>query len=184
MLMVAAGASEATMAQWTSAFAEASLGVDKAIGDLAGPCGFAFCMGLGRLWYGRKGQNMDLSAYMMGAGALCFASYLTASLAPSPIVAFAGCMVSGLSVGIMWPGSISLTSARMPEGGTAMFALLALGGDMGGTLGPSLVGVCTGTSENSIQDGLLAASIFPVLLVVCLVMVRRNRRRLASPQAR
>ena len=184
VLMVAAGASEATMAQWTSAFAEASLGVDKAIGDLAGPCGFAFCMGLGRLWYGRKGQNMDLSAYMMGAGALCFASYLTTSLAPSPIVAFAGCMVSGLSVGIMWPGSISLTSARMPEGGTAMFALLALGGDMGGTLGPSLVGVCTGTSENSIQDGLLAASIFPVLLVVCLVMVRRNRRRLASPQTR
>ena len=182
VLMVAAGASEATMAQWTSAFAEASLGVDKAIGDLAGPCGFAFCMGLGRLWYGRKGQNMDLSAYMMGAGALCFASYLTASLAPSPIVAFAGCMVSGLSVGIMWPGSISLTSARMPEGGTAMFALLALGGDMGGTLGPALVGVCTGTSENSIQDGLLAASIFPVLLVVCLMMVRRNRRRLASPQ--
>ncbi len=184
VLMVAAGASEATMAQWTSAFAEASLGVDKAIGDLAGPCGFAFCMGLGRLWYGRKGQNMDLSAYMMGAGALCFASYLTASLAPSPIVAFAGCMVSGLSVGIMWPGSISLTSARMPEGGTAMFALLALGGDMGGTLGPSLVGICTGTSENNIQDGLLAASIFPVLLVVCLVMVRRNRRHLASPQTR
>ena len=184
VLMVAAGASEATMAQWTSAFAEASLGVDKAIGDLAGPCGFAFCMGLGRLWYGRKGQNMDLSAYMMGAGALCFASYLTTSLAPSPIVAFAGCMVSGLSVGIMWPGSISLTSARMPEGGTAMFALLALGGDMGGTLGPSLVGVCTGTSENNIQDGLLAASIFPVLLVACLIMVRRNRRRLASPQAR
>ena len=182
VLMVAAGASEATMAQWTSAFAEASLGVDKAIGDLAGPCGFAFCMGLGRLWYGKKGHNMDLSAYMMGAGALCFASYMTASLVPSPIVAFVGCMVSGLAVGIMWPGSISLTAARMPEGGTAMFALLALGGDLGGTLGPSLVGVCTGTSENNIQDGLLAASIFPVLLVVCLMMVRRNRRRLTSPQ--
>ena len=111
------------------------MGVDKAIGDLAGPCGFAFCMGLGRLWYGKKGQNMDLSAYMMGAGALCFASYLTASLSPSPIVAFVGCMVSGLSVGIMWPGSISLTSASMPEGGTAMFALLALGGDMGAPWG-------------------------------------------------
>jgi MFS family permease len=176
ILMVAAGASEATMAQWTSAFAEASLGVDKAIGDLAGPCGFAFCMGLGRLWYGKKGQNMDLSAYMMGAGVLCFASYLTASLAPMPIVAFVGCMVSGLAVGIMWPGSISLTSARMPEGGTAMFALLALGGDMGGTLGPSLVGICTGTSENNIQDGLLAASLFPVLLVVCLACARRKSR--------
>lgn len=177
LLMVAAGASEATMAQWTSAFAEASLGVDKAIGDLAGPCGFAFCMGLGRLWYGKKGQNMDLSAYMTGAGILCFASYLTASLAAVPLVAFVGCMVSGLAVGIMWPGSISLTSARMPEGGTAMFALLALGGDMGGTLGPSLVGLCTGTSENNIQSGLLAASVFPVMLVVCLLWIRRIRTK-------
>ena len=96
VLMIAAGASESTMAQWTSAFAEASLGVDKAIGDLAGPCGFAFCMGLGRLWYGKKGQEMDLSLYMMGAGILSFAAYLTASLSPVPLIAFAGCMVSGL----------------------------------------------------------------------------------------
>ena len=135
LLMVAAGASESTMAQWTSAFAEASLGVDKAVGDLAGPCGFAFCMGLGRLWYGKKGQKLDLSAYMTGAGVLCFLCYLTASLASLPLVAFAGCMVSGLAVGIMWPGSISITSARMPGGGTALFALLALAGDAGGTLG-------------------------------------------------
>ena len=96
VLMIAAGASESTMTQWTSAFAEASVGVDKAIGDLAGPCGFAFCMGLGRLWYGKKGQEMDLSLYMMGAGILSFAAYLTASLSPVPLIAFAGCMVSGL----------------------------------------------------------------------------------------
>lgn len=177
LLMVAAGASESSMAQWTSAFAEASLGVDKAIGDLAGPCGFAFCMGLGRLWYGKKGQNMDLSGYMTGAGILCFASYLTASLAPVPMVAFAGCMVSGLAVGIMWPGSISLTSARMPGGGTALFALLALAGDMGGTLGPSLVGIGTQSAQNNIQSGLLAAAVFPVMLVVCLLFIRRIKRR-------
>ena len=173
-LMVAAGASESSMAQWTSAFAEASLGVDKAIGDLAGPCGFAFCMGLGRFWYGKKGQKLDLSAYMMGAGVLCFAAYLTASLSPLPAVAFVGCMVSGLAVGIMWPGSISITSARMPGGGTALFALLALAGDAGGTLGPSLVGLCTRSSENSIQSGLLAASVFPVLLVLSLLLIRRT----------
>ncbi len=174
VLMVAAGASESSMAQWTSAFAEASLGVDKAIGDLAGPCGFAFCMGLGRFWYGKKGQKLDLSAYMMGAGVLCFAAYLTASLSPLPAVAFVGCMVSGLAVGIMWPGSISITSARMPGGGTALFALLALAGDAGGTLGPSLVGLCTRSSENSIQSGLLAASVFPVLLVLSLLLIRRT----------
>ena len=175
ILMVAAGASESSMAQWTSAFAEASLGVDKAIGDLAGPCGFAFCMGLGRLWYGKKGQNLELSGYMTGAGILCFAAYLTASLSPIPLIAFAGCMVSGLAVGIMWPGSISLTSARIPGGGTALFALLALAGDAGGTLGPGLVGLCTKSAENSIQSGLLAASVFPVLLVVSLLLLRRAK---------
>jgi fucose permease len=176
ILMVAAGASESSMAQWTSAFAEASLGVDKAIGDLAGPCGFAFCMGLGRMWYGKKGQKLDLSAYMTGAGILCFVTYLTASLSPIPLVAFAGCMISGLAVGIMWPGSISLTSARMPGGGTALFALLALAGDMGGTLGPSLVGVGTQAGNNDIQSGLLAASVFPVILVICLICIRRVRK--------
>lgn len=177
LLMVAAGASESSMAQWTSAFAEASLGVDKAIGDLAGPCGFAFCMGLGRLWYGKKGQKLDLSAYMKGTGILCFAAYLTASLSSVPLICFAGCMMSGLAVGIMWPGSISLTSARMPTGGTALFALLALAGDVGGTLGPSLVGLFTKSSENNIQSGLLAASIFPVMLVVCLLCLGDGKAR-------
>lgn len=182
LLMVAAGASESSMAQWTSAFAEASLGVDKAIGDLAGPCGFAFCMGLGRLWYGKKGQKLDLSAYMKAAGVLCFAAYLTASLSSVPLIAFAGCMMSGLAVGIMWPGSISLTSARMATGGTALFALLALAGDVGGTLGPSLVGLCTKSSENDIQSGLLAASVFPVLLVVCLLCLRSGKAKKETAQ--
>lgn len=172
ILMIAAGASESTMAQWTSAFAEASLGVDKAIGDLAGPCGFAFCMGLGRLWYGKNGHKVDLSAYMVGSGILAFVAYLLAALSPVPSLAFVGCMVSGLAVGIMWPGSISLTSSRMPGAGTVLFALLALAGDVGGTVGPSLVGLATQSNGNDIQGGLLVASIFPVLLVVSLLGVR------------
>lgn len=173
ILMVAAGASESTMAQWTSAFAEASLGVDKAIGDLAGPCGFAFCMGLGRLWYGKKGQHINFAAYMTGAGVLCFFAYLVASLSANPVAGLAGCMISGLAVGIMWPGSISLTSARIPKGGTALFALLALAGDMGGTLGPSLVGIAAKSAENSLQTGILAASVFPALLVLSLLLIRK-----------
>jgi MFS family permease len=172
ILMVAAGASESTMAQWSSAFAEDSLGVDKVVGDLAGPCGFAFCMGLGRLWYGKKGQKLDLLVYMLGSGILCFAAYLVASLSSVPFVSLAACMVSGLSVGIMWPGSISITSARIPKGGTALFALLALAGDMGGTLGPSLVGFCTDRVGDDIQNGLLAATVFPVILVLSLVCIR------------
>ena len=177
LLMIATGASESSMAQWTSAFAEASLGVDKSIGDLAGPCGFAFCMGLGRLWYGKKGQKMDLSAYMTIAGILCFAAYLIASLSTVPIVAFVGCMICGMAVSIMWPGSISLTSAQIPGGGTALFALLALAGDVGGTLGPSLVGLGTQSSENDIQSGLLAASAFPILLVISLLCIRRKKAK-------
>jgi MFS family permease len=172
ILMVAAGASESTMAQWSSAFAEDSLGVDKVVGDLAGPCGFAFCMGLGRLWYGKKGQKLDLLVYMLGSGILCFAAYLVASLSSAPFVSLAACMVSGLSVGIMWPGSISITSSRIPKGGTALFALLALAGDMGGTLGPSLVGFCTDRIGDDIQNGLLAATVFPVILVLSLVCIR------------
>lgn len=175
ILMIATGASESTMAQWTSAFAEASLGVDKAIGDLAGPCGFAFCMGLSRLWYSKKGQSLDLSSYMIGSGVLCFAAYLIASLSAAPLMSFAGCMISGLAVGIMWPGSISITSARIPKGGTVLFALLALAGDLGGTLGPSLVGFCTIGSENNIQNGLFVASIFPIILIVSLITIKRRR---------
>lgn len=172
LLMVAAGASESSMAQWTSTFAEASLGVDKSFGDLAGPCGFAFCMGLGRLWYGKNGHKRDLLSYMTGAGILSFVAYLTASLSSVPIVAFAGCMFCGLAVGIMWPGSISLTSARIPQGGTALFALLALAGDVGGTLGPSIVGLGAKSAGDDIQSGILFASVFPVLLVVSLLSIR------------
>ena len=175
ILMVAAGASESTMAQWTSAFAEASLGVDKTIGDLAGPCGFAFCMGLGRLWYGKKGQNLDLTSYMTGAGILCAVTYLIASLSPVPVICLAACMLSGLAVGIMWPGSISITSARMPKGGTALFALLALAGDAGGTFGPTLVGLCTGSSNGNIKSGILAATVFPVILIICLLAIRSKK---------
>lgn len=175
ILMVAAGASESTMAQWASAFAEASLGVDKAIGDLIGPCGFAFCMGLGRLWYGKKGQDLDLTSYMTGAGILSVITYLTASLSPIPFVSLIACMLSGLAVGIMWPGSISITSARIPKGGTALFALLALGGDAGGTFGPSLVGLCTGTSNGNLQNGILAATIFPVILTLSVLAIRSKK---------
>lgn len=181
ILMVAAGASESTMAQWASAFAEASLGVDKAIGDLIGPCGFAFCMGLGRLWYGKKGQNLDLTSYMTGAGILSVITYLTASLSPIPFVSLIACMLSGLAVGIMWPGSISITSARIPKGGTALFALLALGGDAGGTFGPSLVGLCTGTSNGNLQNGILAATIFPVILTLSVLAIRSKNPSLTAP---
>ena len=171
LLMIAAGASEASMAQWTSAFAEASLGVSKAVGDLFGPCGFAFCMGLGRLWYGKRGSKVPLAKYMTCSGVLCLAGYLMAALSPIPRLALAGCMLSGLAVGIMWPGTISLSVEHVPNGGTALFALLALAGDVGGTLGPSFVGIFTRSQANGMSSGILSASFFPLLLVVCLLIL-------------
>ena len=175
LLMIAAGASESSMAQWTSAFAEASLHVDKATGDLFGPCGFAFCMGLGRLWYGKRGEQVDLVKFMTWSGILCLIGYLTAALSPLPHLALAGCMLSGLSVGIMWPGTISLSVGRVAGGGTALFALLALAGDVGGTLGPSFVGIFSGNQEEGIGTGLLAASLFPVLLCLALTFLRKKK---------
>lgn len=176
LLMIAAGASESSMAQWTSAFAETSLGVSKTVGDLFGPCGFAFCMGIGRLWYGKRGSKVELSKYMTWSGVLCLVGYLLAALSPIPQLALAGCMLSGLAVAIMWPGTISLSVGHVRNGGTALFALLALAGDVGGTLGPSFVGLFTRNQESGMTSGILSASLFPMLLVLCLLILAHTKR--------
>ncbi len=166
LLMVCAGASELSMAQWASAFAEAALGLSKTVGDLAGPCMFAVTMGISRLIYGKYGANMKLSRFMIGSGVLCLCCYLTASLSHNPIVSLIGCILCGFSVGIMWPGTISITSPRIPKGGTALFALLAMAGDLGGALGPGIVGRVTQMSGDNLQAGMLTGSIFPAILII------------------
>lgn len=173
ILMICAGASEITMAQWASAFAESALHVSKTWGDLAGPCGFAVFMGLSRMLYGKLGDRIDLSVFMIISGSLCFISYLLTAFAGIPVMGLIGCMACGFSVGIMWPGSISITSKAIPTGGTAMFALLALSGDIGGTLGPAVVGNISQLSENNLQAGILGGIGFPLVLVICVVTARR-----------
>lgn len=174
VLMVCAGASEISMAQWASAFAESALGVSKTVGDLAGPCGFALLMGLSRALYGRFGEKVDLTMFMVGSGVLCLACYLLAGLSSVPLLGLVGCALCGFSVGIMWPGSISISSRAMPRGGTAMFALLALAGDLGGSVGPSLVGNVSQHFGNDLRTGMLAGVVFPVVLVVCALAVRKG----------
>ena len=173
VLMVCAGASELSMAQWASAFAESALHVSKSIGDLAGPCGFAVLMGLSRLWYGKYGEKMDLTIFMIGSGILCLFSYLLAGLAQQPLLGLLGCIMCGFSVGIMWPGSISISSSRLPKGGTALFALLALAGDLGGSIGPSIVGNISQAAGENIKAGILSGLIFPVVLVISVISLRR-----------
>ena len=173
LLMVCAGASEQSMSQWASAFAESGLGVSKTAGDLAGPCLFAVLMGLSRVVHAKIGHRIALTKAMAWCGALCLASYLLAVFSPWPVLALAGCGLCGLSVGIMWPGTFSLAARGLPAGGTALFALLALAGDLGCAAGPTLVGLLSGLRDGQLRFGLLAAMIFPLLL---LILLRRFRR--------
>ena len=174
LLMVCSGASEASMAQWASAFAESALGVSKTVGDLAGPCAFAMCMGIARVLYGKMSEKLDLVRTMTACGLLCVACYLTASLAAAPVLGLAGCAFCGLAVGIMWLGSISIASQKCPRGGTAMFAFLALAGDLGATVSPTLVGGVSNMAGGDLKAGLLTATAFPLILVLSLAVLRRG----------
>ncbi len=174
VLMVCAGTSELAMAQWASAFAESSLSVSKTMGDLLGACGFAVFMGLSRVWYGKYGEKVNLSNFMIASGILCLCSYLLAAFAQWPIMGLIGCMLCGFSVGIMWPGSVSISSARLPKGGTALFALLALAGDLGGAAGPAIVGNVSHLKGENLQSGILAGILFPIMLVLSVLLVKRK----------
>ena len=178
LLMICSGASEATMAQWASAFTESALGVSKTVGDLAGPCLFAAFMGSSRMLYGKMSTKLNLTRAMLLSGLLCVACYLLASLSPLPILGLAGCALCGFSVGIMWPGTISLSSQKCPQGGTAMFAVLALAGDFGSTVSPAMVGSLSELAGGNLKTGLLAATIFPILLVFRLFVLNRKMKDL------
>ena len=175
ILMVCAGASEISMAQWASAYAESALNIPKSLGDIVGPCLFAVMMGISRSFYGKYGEKLDLIKFMIGSGVLCLVCYLLAALGPFPILNLAGCIVCGFSVGIMWPGTISITSGKIPLGGTAMFALLAMAGDLGGSIGPGVIGVVTQNANDNLKAGMLAACVFPVVLILSVLFIRKKR---------
>lgn len=175
ILMVCSGASEQAMSQWASLFAETGLGVSKTVGDLLGPCLFAVLMGLSRAFYGKFGSKINLKNFIILSGLLCIGSYLIATLSPWPLVSLIGCGLCGLSVGIMWPGTFSLSCEYCPSSGTAMFALLALGGDIGCAAGPGLVGAISNAAGNSLKTGLLFAIIFPLLMLLVIMGLRRKR---------
>lgn len=174
VLMVCAGSAELAMAQWASAFAESALGVSKTVGDMAGPCGFAVMMGLSRVLYGRVSHRVELTRAMIASGSLCVICYLLAGFSRLPMLSLIGCAVCGFSVGVMWPGSISMSSKLMPTGGTAMYALLALAGDMGGAVGPAIVGSISQQAGDNLQIGILSGIGFPIVLVLCTLYVKRR----------
>lgn len=174
LMMVCAGASELSVSQWASTFAEKGLGISKTLGDLMGPMFFALLMGCARAFYGKYGEKVELDRFMTGSALLCVISYLCISLVPVPWIGLLGCGICGLSVGIMWPGTFSKATVSIKRGGTAMFALLALGGDIGCSGGPTLVGLVSGAFGDNLHRGILAGAIFPIILLVCLTGTGRK----------
>lgn len=178
MLMVCSGAAEVAVGQWASAFAESGLKVSKTVGDLAGPCMFAVCMGVGRVFYAKFADRIDLEKYITGCGVLCVLSYIITIAPLGPVVNLIGCGICGVAVAMVWPGMISVAAARCPMGGTAMFALLALGGDIGCTSGPTVVGMVSGMFDDDLKVGFLAATVFPLLLILGMRLLKKQDRKI------
>ena len=174
LLMICAGASEATMTQWASAFTESALGVSKTIGDLAGPCMFAVFMGITRVFYGKFSEKLNLTKVMLICGSLCVVCYLLAALSPISMIGLVGCALCGLAVGIMWPGTICISSQKCPRGGTAMFAFLALAGDLGAAVGPTMVGGIADAVGGNLKTGLLFATLFPAIMILGLILLLKR----------
>ncbi len=174
VMMVCAGASEQAMSQWSSAFAEKALGVSKTLGDLAGPCAFAILMGTARALYGRFAEKIPLKAFMIGSAALCIGCYLLAALSGNALLGLIGCAVCGFSVGIFWPGTFSIAPGVLPGGGTAMYALMALCGDLGCSGGPTLVGLAANAAGGDLRMGLLLALVFPAVMLFFTAVLRKK----------
>ena len=179
LLMLCAGSCEQAVSQWASTLAEKGLGVSKTVGDLAGPMLFAILMGLSRLFYGKYGDKIDLEKFMIFSGILCAISYLLIGLVPVPMVGFLGCGLCGVSVGILWPGTFSMGAASIKSGGTLMFALFALAGDLGCGGGPTLVGLVSGMMNDNLKAGILAALVCPTFLLIG-IFLRRHVQKTAD----
>lgn len=175
VVMVCAGASEQAMSQWSSAFAESALNVSKTAGDLAGPCTFAILMGTGRALYGKNSDRIPLKKLMMASAMLCIVCYLVAVFAPNPLVGLIGCAVCGLSVGIFWPGTFSIAAQQLPTAGTALYALMALAGDIGCSGGPTVVGLVANANGDQLKFGLLAAIVFPILILFGISLLKQKK---------
>lgn len=174
LMMLCAGASEQAVSQWASTFAEKGLRVSKTVGDLAGPMAFAILMGTARAFYGKYGEKLNLERFMAGSSILCVISYLCIALVPSPLFGLIGCGICGLSVGIMWPGTFSKASSSIRRGGTALFALMALAGDLGCSGGPTLVGMVSSAFGDDLKKGILAAVCFPLLLLAGILLCKKS----------
>lgn len=173
VLMICAGASEQAMSQWASAFAEVGLGVSKTVGDLMGPCAFALFMGTARAFYGKYSERVPLRRFMILSAVMCIACYIVAALFPNPFVGLVGCAFCGFTVGIFWPGTFSMAALKISGGGTAMYALMALAGDIGCSSGPTVVGMVANAFGGNLNIGIISAIVFPVVMLLGLIAMKK-----------
>ncbi len=173
VLMICAGASEQAMSQWASAFAESGLGVSKTVGDLMGPCAFALFMGTARAFYGKYSERVPLRRFMILSAVMCIACYIVAALFPNPFVGLVGCAFCGFTVGIFWPGTFSMAALKISGGGTAMYALMALAGDIGCSSGPTVVGMVANAFGGNLNVGIISAIVFPVVMLLGLIAMKK-----------
>ena len=174
LTMIGAGAAELAVSQWASALTEQGLGIVKPWGDLCGPLGFAVLMGTGRALYGSLGKKLSLTAYMLFCASVCLAGYLLLIFSPHPAAALVGCALCGFGVGILWPGTLSLSTRLIPLGGTLLFSILACAGDIGCTLGPTIAGLVSDAAAGNMRTGILAAVLFPALCLILIPVLRKK----------
>lgn len=176
LLMLCGGAAEQCMSQWSSFFAESELGVSKLIGNLLGPCFFALMMAITRTIYGKYSEKMPLISALLLSSIITVAGYLMSSLIPNPYIALIGCGIVGVGVGLYWPGVLSVSSNAIPAGGASMFALLALFGDLGCSVGPQLTAVVSEIFGGRLKAGLFASIIFPIVIGVSMFLYIKRKR--------
>ncbi len=137
------GASECTMAQWSSGYLEQALGISKVWGDIFGVALFGAALGLGRSLYAKFGKNIGKVLFLGAIGAtVC---YLLCAVCSIPAVGLVACAFTGFCASMMWPGCLVVGADRIPTGGVFIYAMMAAGGDLGAALGPQLIGVVTDT---------------------------------------
>lgn len=173
IFMLCAGANEIAMSEWASVFAQNALGVSKTVGDLAGPCAFAILMGSGRVIYAKFLCKFSYRKVTIVNSLLCLACYFAVAVCKVPAFSLLACAICGFSVSIAWPGTISLAAARFPNGGTMLFSICALCGDMGCSTGPWLLGAVADITD--LNTGFLVCCIFPLAMLGTAILLLKEK---------
>ena len=174
-MMSFAGATESSMGQWAPLFAEQGIGVDPLMGNLLGPCVSAVIMAVIRMTCGKWERFVPLRKFLYFAAAGSAGCFALAALSKSPVFALAALTLSGVTIAMLWPGTVHRGAKHFPRGGTALFGMLAAGGDFGCSLGPWMLGV-VGERAGDMRYGMLAGAAFPLGFLALLLAERRRRR--------